>query len=53
MFLLIFLPRCSEMRWRKSEMRFKRKEKEDDAANAAEDTTMLCIVDNSLDLLTP
>lgn len=53
MFLLIFLPRCSEMRWRKSEMRFKRKEKEDDAANAAEDTTMPCIVDDNLDLLTP
>lgn len=32
---------------------FKRKEKEDCAANAAEDTTMPCIVDNSLDLLTP
>lgn len=33
---------------------FERKEKEDDAANAAEeDTTMLCIVDDNLDLLTP
>lgn len=43
MFLLIFLPRCSEMRWRKSEMRFERKEKEDDAYNAAKDATMLCV----------